>query len=190
MLLQMKARGFTLVELVITLALVAILAGIAAPSLTHLIATTRHSGVINDTHRMFALARSYAVHKKTLTTICPLSPALKCTNDWNGSVSVFPDKNNDKQPDDAHIHQTFKLTKGHSRIYSRTAGRGYFQLSPNGMSHGTMGSLFACSNSDSDDVKLSYLALSIGGRLRTLHDNDGDGEIRLPWGDTIICPTI
>lgn len=183
-----KARGFTLVELILTLALTAILAGIASTSWTQLVSTTRHTGVINDTHRMFALARSYAVHRRTLTTICPLSETLTCTDDWNNPVSVFPDRNNDKRPDGGRIYRVFNLTKSHSRLYSRTAGRGYFQLSSNGMSHGTMGSLITCSTSGDGGVRMSYLALNIGGRIRTLHDDDGDGNIRLPWGTTVTCP--
>lgn len=56
------------------------------------------------------------------------------------------------------------------------------------MSHGTMGSLVACSTSTNGGFNMSYLALNIGGRIRTLHDEDGDGSIRLPWGTTVTCP--
>ncbi|MDF0751169.1 GspH/FimT family pseudopilin [Marinobacter sp. 71-i] len=184
-----KARGFTLVELILTLALAAMLAGIASASWTQLISATRHTDLINDTLRMFALARSYAVHQKTLTTICPLSAAQECTDNWNNPVSVFPDTDNDKRPDSGKIHRVFELTMGQSRLYSRTAGRGYFQLSARGMSHGTMGSLVACSATGNGGFEMSYLALNIGGRVRTLHDDDGDGKIKLPWGTTLSCPT-
>lgn len=182
------SQGFTLIELVVTLTLVAVLAGLASTSWTSLIASTRHTDVINDAHRMFALARSYAINQRILTTICPLSASLTCTDDWNKPVSIFPDENNDKRPDNARVHHVFNLAKGHSRLYSRTAGRGYFQLSPNGMSHGTMGSLVACSRSGDGSIEMSYLALNIGGRLRRLHDDDEDGTIKLPWGTTLTCP--
>lgn len=184
-----KDRGFTLVELVLTLGLAAILLGIASTSWTRLVSETRHTDVINATHRIFAAARSYAVHQRTLTTICPLSAALKCTDDWNKAISVFPDKDNDKSPDNGRIHKVFRLSRSQSTLHSRTAGRGYFQLAPNGMSHGTMGSLVACSYSNRNEIRMSYLALNIGGRLRTLHDEDGDGTIRLPWGTLVTCPS-
>ena len=182
------SQGFTLIELIVTLALIGLLAGLASNSWTSLISSTRHTGVINDTHRMFALARSYSVTQRVLTTICPLSASLTCTDNWNNPVSVFPDRDNDKRPDGARIHKVFDLAKGHSKLYSRTAGRGYFQLSPNGMSHGTMGSLVVCSLSGGDSAEISYLALNIGGRLRHLRDDNGDRVIKLPWGVSLTCP--
>lgn len=186
--LSVKARGYTLVELVLTLALATILAGIASTSWSRLVSETRHTDVINASHRVFSAARSYAVHQRTLTTICPLSDTLECTDNWNKPISVFPDRDNDKRPDNGRIHKVFQLSRSQSRLHSRTAGRGYFQLAPNGMSHGTMGSLVACSYSSRNEIRMSYLALNIGGRLRTLHDDDGDGTIRLPWGTLLTCP--
>lgn len=182
------SQGFTLIELIVTLALVAVLAGFASASWTSIVTSTRHTDIVNGAHRMFALARSYAINQRTLTTVCPLSASLTCTNDWNKPVSIFPDRDNDKRPDDAKVHRIFNLTKGRSKLYSRTAGRGYFQFSPNGMSHGTMGSLVACSFYGDGSVEMSYLALNIGGRLRSLHDDDGNGVITLPWGAKLTCP--
>ena len=181
-------RGFTLVELLFSLALTAILAGAASASWTHLITSNHHSETVNKAQRAFALARSFAVHQKTLTTICPLSQTLECVDDWNRKISIFPDADNNRQPDNGRIHRTFTLSKSRTELYSRTAGRGYFQLSSEGMSHGTLGSLVACSPIDSAKIKMTYVALNISGRVRTLQDDDQDGRIRLPWGTQITCP--
>ena len=182
------ARGLTLVELLIAIALFSILAGIASTSWTSLVAANRHAELVNKTHRLFATGRSHAVHQKILTTICPLSAGGRCVDQWDLPVSVFPDRDNNKQPDGGEIHRTFQLSENHSVLISRTAGRGYFQFSANGMSHGSMGSLIACTR-DGGTFELSYLALNIGGRLRAVHDDDGNGEILLPWGTKINCPS-
>jgi type IV fimbrial biogenesis protein FimT len=50
-----------------------------------------------------------------------------------------------------------------------------------------MGSLVACTSAGDSLLEMSYLALNIGGRLRTLADDDNDGIITLPWGATVTC---
>lgn len=183
-----NVRGLTLIELIVTIALMAILTGFASMSWTKLASATRHTDLVNGTLRMFAIARSHAVHHKTLTTICPLSTTGACIDEWDKPISIFPDRDNNRRPDGGVVHRTVGLSKTNSVLISRTAGRGYFQLASNGMSHGTMGSLIACSKDGDSIIEMSYLALNIGGRLRTLHDENGDGNITLPWGTEISCP--
>jgi len=183
-----NARGLTLIELTLTLALISVIASLVTTSWTGIIASTRHINLVNNTHRLFSAARFHAVHQKTLTTICPLSRHLRCIDRWNQPISIFADKNNDKRPDNSRIFKTISLSSPDSVLVSRTAGRGYFQFSADGMSHGTMGSLIACSGGDKQ-TKMSYLALNLGGRLRTLHDKDHNGEMILPWGTKISCPS-
>lgn len=188
MLTRKSHSGFTLVELVITLVLLSLLAGMASTSWNTLMTSSRHRQMVNDIRLMFSVARSYATDKRGLTTVCPLSKAQKCVDDWSLPVAVFTDKNNDKRPDNGKIHRLFRPVPDRSTLYSRTAGRGYFQLAPDGMSRGTMGSLIACSGASGSARQMSYLALNIGGRLRVLDDSDGDGKIKLPWGPVLTCP--
>jgi type IV fimbrial biogenesis protein FimT len=185
--LRRTTQGFTLIESLIALVILALLMSLSGISWSPLIASNRHKDIVNTTHRMFSLARSYAITQKTVTTVCPLSSSLQCIDDWNKPVSIFPDVDNDKRPDDGRIYQVFELADEQSILYSRTAGRGYFQLAPDGMSRGTMGSLVACTSAGDSLLEMSYLALNIGGRLRTLADDDNDGIITLPWGATVTC---
>ncbi|MCK7549850.1 GspH/FimT family pseudopilin [Marinobacter koreensis] len=180
--------GFTLLELLIVICIVALLAGFASPLWTELSESSSHRQVVNSTHRMFATARSYAVTHHTLITICPLSPKQTCTDQWNNLISIFPDQDNDKQPDDSRVLHVFDLSSQNTSVTSRTAGRGYFQIAPSGMSHGTMGSLIVCTTADKQSFLMTYLALNIGGRLRSIRDDDDNGVIRLPWGTKIHCP--
>lgn len=180
--------GFTLIELLVTVVLLTLLAGIASTSWSTLIAASQHRQMVNDLRLVFAVARSYATDKRGLTTICPLSTAQKCVDDWSLPIAIFTDKNNDKRPDNGRIHRVFSPVSSRSRMYSRTAGRGYFQLASDGMSHGTLGSLVACSSMPDAPPRMSYIALNIGGRLRVLDDQDGDGVIQLPWGPVLTCP--
>ncbi|MBX2881980.1 MAG: GspH/FimT family pseudopilin [Granulosicoccus sp.] len=180
--------GFTLIELLVTVVLLSLLAGMASTSWSTVIGSSKHRQMINELRLVFAVARSYATDKRGLTTICPLSEAQKCVDDWSLPIAIFTDKNNDKRPDSGRIHRIFNPVPSRSQLYSRTAGRGYFQLAPDGMSHGTLGSLVACSNMPNAPARMSYIALNIGGRLRVLDDKDGDGTIKLPWGPVLTCP--
>lgn len=182
--------GFTLIELLFTVVLLALLAGMASMSWSTLIGSSKHRQMINDLRLVFAVARSYATDKRGLTTVCPLSASQRCIDDWSLPIAVFTDKNNDKRPDNGKILRLFKPVPEKSTLYSRTAGRGYFQLAPDGMSRGTMGSLVACTSVPGSATQMSYVALNIGGRLRVLSDANGDGEIKLPWGPVLTCPTL
>lgn len=184
------AAGFTLVELVISLVLLSLLAGMASHYWDSQIRSSQHRQMVSNFRLMFAVARSYATDHRGLTTICPLSDAQRCVDDWTLPIAVFMDKDNDKRPDAGKVFRLFEPLPRHSQVYSRTAGRGYFQLAPNGMSHGTLGSLVACSQMAEAPAKISYIALNIGGRLRVLEDEDEDGTIKLPWGPVLHCQTL
>lgn len=104
--LMNRQSGFTLIELVIALAVAGILLGIGVPSFSSAIQNSRISSQYNQAVRAFFLARSEAVKASQFVVICPRSePAsLECGDetDWaNGSI-VFVDAGADVD-DDASI---------------------------------------------------------------------------------------
>ena len=64
-----RQRGYTLLELMVTLGIVAILAGIAVPSFNDFIRTQRLRSVASDLNTTFQLARSEAVKRNADVTI-------------------------------------------------------------------------------------------------------------------------
>lgn len=66
-----KARGFTLIELMITIAVAIILAGIAMPSFRSMIASERISSESFDVVAMLTLTRSEAIKRNTAVTSTP-----------------------------------------------------------------------------------------------------------------------
>lgn len=78
LLIAKREQGFTLLEIVVTVAIVAILASVAVPSFAQVLAKNRTSGYTNDFVAALNLARSEAVAKRVATKVCTSANAASC----------------------------------------------------------------------------------------------------------------
>lgn len=101
-----KVRGLTLVELVVTLAIAAILLTLAAPSFTRLVQSTKISGNVNTFMSDLRFARSEAVRRGGAVTMCRSSnPETTSASGptcgtgslvgWESGWIIFLDQDND-----------------------------------------------------------------------------------------------
>ncbi|MFC3658969.1 GspH/FimT family pseudopilin [Luteimonas notoginsengisoli] len=77
------AAGFTLIELMVTLAVAGILAAIAVPSMTAMLNANRLSGATGELTAALQLARAEAIRRNTRVTVCASANGLTCTNSGN-----------------------------------------------------------------------------------------------------------
>lgn len=180
-----RAKGFSLLELVMIVVILSIAAGFSSQAWQWWVSKTRHRVILESYYSLFAYARWSAVSHRSLVTVCPLSKN-RCVDDWESPVSIFLDSNNDKAPDGGEILRQLNVELGTYTLRSRTAGRGYFQFNSKGMAYGAMGSLVLCPSNPAEGT-MSYMPINIAGRFRAELDHDADGEIKLPWGTTIQC---
>lgn len=83
----MDNRGFTLVELLVVLAVGAILLAIASPGYAFLVNSSRLAAVTNDLVSAIQLARSEAVKRRARVTVCKTDNAMAATPACNAAAS-------------------------------------------------------------------------------------------------------
>jgi type IV fimbrial biogenesis protein FimT len=91
--LFMRNRGLTLVELMVTLSILAILATLAVPSFNRTISSVRLSSATNDLNASIQKARADAIRLGRRVTICASSDSTTCSNTttWNLGWITFTD---------------------------------------------------------------------------------------------------
>jgi type IV fimbrial biogenesis protein FimT len=86
-----RLAGFSLTELVITLAVVGILASLAAPGFASLVADSARTTAVNDLFHAVFLARSEAIKRAQVVSLCPSADGETCLKqrDWTVGWMVF-----------------------------------------------------------------------------------------------------
>ena len=78
----MRGRGFTIIEMLMVVAILGIFAGLAAPSMADLLASTAVKGAATDLYSSLIVARSEAIKRRTNATVAPVGA------DWRTGWTV------------------------------------------------------------------------------------------------------
>lgn len=89
-----SARGFSLVELFVTLGVLSILTAVSIPLITSTVNGSRVTGSANEFVAALQLARMESIRRNVRVLVCESSDGLSCTGStqWRGWV-VFADRN-------------------------------------------------------------------------------------------------
>ena len=90
--------GFTLIELMVTIAVMAIFMGVVLPNTVTFINSTRLTSNINSLMSDFMLARTEASSRGVRVVVCPAVAAAACSTDagdWSTGRLIFADVNAD-----------------------------------------------------------------------------------------------
>lgn len=83
--------GFTIIELMVTLAVAAIVIGVAVPSFNTQIRNSRATGLAEQLVTTINFARSEAVKRGARVSVCASNDGLQCAGSWNDGWIVFVD---------------------------------------------------------------------------------------------------
>lgn len=172
--------GFTLIEAIAVLAIVAILAGLGGPRLGRLLDGHRANAALNALTADLALARMVAIARGEAVTACPSRDGAACIEegDWTQGWLVFVDRDRDRRlgRDEQllSVHQAMRVPNLQLRS---TAGRATLRYLPSGFSSGSNATVSAC----------------LDGRLHAalVVNNTGRVRVERPAGGTSkSCPGI
>jgi len=94
----MKAqKGFTLVELMMVLAIAAIVLGLGYPSLKQLVIKSRVNSYAHTLLSTIHSARQAAITRNQYITVCASATGESCTSDWSQGHLIFVDHNANRQ---------------------------------------------------------------------------------------------
>lgn len=122
--MKKKQTGFTLVELMITLAVGIIILSVGIPAFTGMMSSNRTTGYANELVGALRLARSEAVKRGAGVTVCASNSAnTACdNNNWQNGWLLFTDVDNDRTyaPADDTLIRVWQAPEGGASFNAAT----------------------------------------------------------------------
>ncbi|MDD5275586.1 MAG: GspH/FimT family pseudopilin [Methylovulum sp.] len=164
--------GFTLVELLVTIAIIGITLGLAVPSFNTFISNTRMVSATNNLVDALNIARSKAISTHFNTVVAPIT-----AGNWGSGLQVFTDKNNNATADNGEVLLNYTPPSGNITIKSSFVNN--ITYNPNGRA--AAGSFYICGDPHVADYRRILVAQT--GRIRM---EDTDPANRAAYGS--VCP--
>jgi type IV fimbrial biogenesis protein FimT len=93
-----KEAGFGLIELIIVTLIVAVLTGIAVPSVQRILAQNKRASAVNELVWILKSARSEAIKSGYRVIICASADQKKCSGNWHDGWMLFIDHDRTAKP--------------------------------------------------------------------------------------------
>ena len=178
-------RGFTIVELMVTLAIAAILLAVAVPSFTLFAQKRAISQKTVQVRNALELARGLALSQRQVWTVCTVDASNSCVSSAGLRLLVFRDDNDDKDFNTGEmLHQDIDIDSIELEISA--SGRPYIRFARSGEALES-GNIEVCSTNQTVDYGRQVIVFR-SGRIRLSSDSDGDGYDDT-GGAKIVCPS-
>lgn len=172
--LNLYMKGVTLLELIISVSITAILAIIVIPNFNDFIVKMRVDNEISKLHRMLIMARNTAINSGQNTILCPLNTTSQCSEHWGNELSIFIDSNNNKtfDPDEKILQIKEAITVGDQLVYG--IGRTMITFKSTGQLSGLANGTFRYCPKDYKEHSRGII-VARSGRVYQSSDLDNDG---------------
>ena len=187
-----KKQGFTLIELMVAIAVVAILSAIALPSMNIFLVKMRVDNEISEMQRLLLTARNMAINTGKNTTVCPLNSSGNCTANWQDEISVFTNDVNTLTNSNAfaapdELIKIKETIKSGDKLQFVSGGTEIASViyAPSGRIITAQGSFSYCPKDQDDESR--GIDVSISGRSYTSSDTDNDGKDEDRNSNEIAC---
>jgi type IV fimbrial biogenesis protein FimT len=173
--------GFSLVELVISVSILAILGGLAAPSFSAMWLDAKRTTAVNGFVHSVFLARSTAISSGRTVTLCRSTDSQTCSHgldDWEAGWIVFVNRDDDRPPTrdaDESVLQAFPASQGADITSNRTS----YSFRPD-VHRVVNGSMVFCDRRGSSHARA--VIINSAGRPRVSSRDSNDRPLRCPSG--------
>lgn len=160
------SHGFTLIEVMITLAIAAIVLSIGVPSFQSYIRNNYKTTAINDLRTALALTRSTAITRRERATVCKSTDNATCAanGDWSQGWIVFTDPNNPGTVDPGEtILRVHNAISGSGTFSGNANVTNRVSFTPQGLASGSVGTITYADGADFT----GSLVISFGGQVRS-----------------------
>lgn len=192
---RLISSGFSLVELMVTVAIASILMSVAGPTLITSIKSNRLTAQINSVSASLFITRSEAVKQSTNTLVmCASTDSVSCdTNNWENGWIIFIDADADNTLDVAEeLVKVVTPLEGDNKL--RTSGftnLGHLTFDKNGMPDSS-GTFTLCDDRGVTFAKAAILSIVGHTRLGVDEDTVPDEIVNVDSGASggvnVICP--
>lgn len=187
------SAGFTLLELLITMLLIAILSSLAGPSFVDLIAENRRQSSLGSIFGMLSTARSEAVTRADTVVACGSADQSTCNStSWENGWIVFADDgagaataDDGARQADEELIRVGQAAGGDITIRTRNfPNAGRVSFNQDGFAEDS-GTFVVC---DGDPKEAAALVLNLSGQARMAVDENANEFLNIDTGEVTSCP--
>ena len=162
-----RARGITLIEMMMTLTVLAILIATAAPAFGNLLRSTEAQTSRSALTAALETARILAISRSTHAAVCPSADGQYCghTTEWQHGWLVFVDADHDGSRDATEEIVSVSQAQPDGVAILTSAGRTHVGYRPDGSSPGSNVTFTVCDARGAD--RASSLVINNAGRVRS-----------------------